>query len=170
MSYTEIKVQDCYNTCFNGKLHRFLEISFLATKYHALNNKHWGIGCSRCVFHDILVRWHYRNKSMYCSIVLQHTSWPIPRLFKGLIDCIFIISPQKQTFSTYWSQLNEANPVIIWVAKSEHKFKHMQSMKIQISLCISAVWSKSSTGTFWIVKNAKFLHVDNEDWSLHRSR
>ena len=39
MSYAEIKVQDCYNTCFNGNLRRFLEISFLATKNHALNNK-----------------------------------------------------------------------------------------------------------------------------------
>ena len=56
MSYAEIKVQDCYNTCFNGKLSRFLEISFLAAKHHALNNNHRSKGCSCCAFHDILVR------------------------------------------------------------------------------------------------------------------
>ena len=28
ISYAEIKVQDCYNTCFHGKLRRFLDISF----------------------------------------------------------------------------------------------------------------------------------------------
>ena len=57
MSYAEIKVQDYYNTCFNGKLRRFLEISFIfATKNHALNNKHRGKGCSCCAFHGILVR------------------------------------------------------------------------------------------------------------------
>ena len=58
MSYAEIKIQDCYNTCFNGKLHRFIEISFLATTYHALNNKYRGKGCICCAFHDILVRWY----------------------------------------------------------------------------------------------------------------
>ena len=50
MSYAEIKVQDCYNTCFNGKLCRFLKISSLATKNHALNNKHRGKGYSCCIF------------------------------------------------------------------------------------------------------------------------
>ena len=56
MSYAEVKVQDCYNNCFNRKLRRFLEISFLAIKDHALDNKHRGKGCSCCAFHDILVR------------------------------------------------------------------------------------------------------------------
>ena len=32
MSYVEIKVKDCYTTCFNGKIRRFLEISFLGPK------------------------------------------------------------------------------------------------------------------------------------------
>ena len=35
--------------------------------------------------------------------------------------------------------------------------------KIQISLRICAVWSKSSLGTFWIAKDAKLLHADNEN-------
>ena len=61
MSYAVIKVQDCYYTCFNGKLRRFLEISFLATENHALNNKHRGKRCNCCAFHDILVTW---NKSV----------------------------------------------------------------------------------------------------------
>ena len=55
MSYAEIKVQDCYNTCFNEKLRRLLEILFLVTKNHALNNKHRGKGCSHCAFNDILM-------------------------------------------------------------------------------------------------------------------
>ena len=63
MSYAEIKVQDCYNTCFNGKLRRFLKISFLETKNHALNNKHQGKGCS-CAFHDILVVAHVSVKPL----------------------------------------------------------------------------------------------------------
>ena len=28
-----------------------------------------------------------------------------------------------------------------------------------------AVWSESSVGAFWIVKDAEFPHVDNKDWS-----
>ena len=35
--------------------------------------------------------------------------------------------------------------------------------EIQISLRIRAVWSKYSLGAFGIAKDAKFLHVDNED-------
>ena len=36
-------------------------------------------------------------------------------------------------------------------------------VKIQISLCIRAVWSESSLGALWIAKNTNFLHADNED-------
>ena len=39
----------------------------------------------------------------------------------------------------------------------------MRPAKIQISLRIRAVWSESSLGTFWIARDAKFLHSDNED-------
>ena len=45
----------------------------------------------------------------------------------------------------------------------KHTFGHMHPVKILISLHIRADWSKSSLGTFWIAKDAKFLHVDNED-------
>ena len=34
---------------------------------------------------------------------------------------------------------------------------------IQISLCICVVWSESSLGSFWIAKDAKFLHRDKKD-------
>ena len=44
----------------------------------------------------------------------------------------------------------------------KHTFRQVRPVKIQISLCISAVSSESSLSTFWIVK---FLHVDNKDWS-----
>ena len=42
-------------------------------------------------------------------------------------------------------------------------FRHVRPAKIQISLRIRAVWSESSPGAFWIAKDAKFLHADNED-------
>ena len=42
---------------------------------------------------------------------------------------------------------------------------HVLPQKIQISLDIPAVWSESSMGAYWKVKDAKFLYVDNEEWS-----
>ena len=39
----------------------------------------------------------------------------------------------------------------------------MRPVKIQISLCIRAVWSKYSLGAFWKTKEVKFLRSDNED-------
>ena len=41
-------------------------------------------------------------------------------------------------------------------------FRHVWSATVQISQHICAVWSKSSLGTFWIAKDAKFLHVNNK--------
>ena len=43
-------------------------------------------------------------------------------------------------------------------------FRHVP-VKIQISLPICIVWSESSLGAFWIEKDAKFLHTNNEDGS-----
>ena len=43
-------------------------------------------------------------------------------------------------------------------------FGHMRPAKIQIRLRIRAGWSESSRGAVWISKDAKMLHVDNEDW------
>ena len=51
----------------------------------------------------------------------------------------------------------------IWAARSENVPSDMCLVKIQIRLCICAVWSESSLGTFWLAKAAKFLHADNED-------
>ena len=42
-------------------------------------------------------------------------------------------------------------------------FEHVRPVKIQIRLRIRAVGSESSLGAFWIGKDAKFLHADNED-------
>ena len=42
-------------------------------------------------------------------------------------------------------------------------FGHKHPAKIQIRLRLRAVWSEYSLGTFWIDKNAKFLHTDNGD-------
>ena len=44
-------------------------------------------------------------------------------------------------------------------------FEHRRPVKIQINLRIRTVWSEFSPTAFWIAKNAKFLHVDNEVWS-----
>ena len=46
---------------------------------------------------------------------------------------------------------------------------HLRPAKIQINLRIRAVWSESSLVAFWIVKDAKFLHADNEN-SNHTAR
>ena len=45
----------------------------------------------------------------------------------------------------------------------ENLLSDVRQVKIQISLCICFVWSESSLGACWIVKDAKFLHADNED-------
>ena len=45
-------------------------------------------------------------------------------------------------------------------------FGHVRPAKIQISLRVRAGWSESSQGAFWIAKDAKFLHADNEDYDL----
>ena len=42
-------------------------------------------------------------------------------------------------------------------------FGHVRPAKIQISLRVRAVWSESSLCTFYIAKDANFLHADNED-------
>ena len=42
-------------------------------------------------------------------------------------------------------------------------FQHVRPAKIQISLCFDTVWHEFSLRIFWIVKDVKFLHVNNED-------
>ena len=42
---------------------------------------------------------------------------------------------------------------------------HVSLANIQIRLRIATVWSASSLRAFWIVKDAKLLHEDNEDGS-----
>ena len=39
---------------------------------------------------------------------------------------------------------------------------HMRPANIKSSLRIRTVWSLSSVGAFWIAKEGKFLHADNE--------
>ena len=50
---------------------------------------------------------------------------------------------------------------------SKPAFQHVRPAKIQISLRICAVWSEYSQDAFWIAKDAKYLHVENEDWILY---
>ena len=42
-------------------------------------------------------------------------------------------------------------------------FEQVQPTKIQISLCIHAVWSENSLGAFWRAKDTKFLYAEDED-------
>ena len=48
-------------------------------------------------------------------------------------------------------------------------FWHWHPAKIQISLCIHAVWSESSLGAFRIANDTKFLHADNDADNEDRS-
>ena len=54
-----------------------------------------------------------------------------------------------------------------WISVSlnvrKHSFGQVRPAKIQISLYICAVWSESSLVAFYKAKDARFLHVDNED-------
>ena len=45
----------------------------------------------------------------------------------------------------------------------KRNFGHVRPTKIQISLRIRTVLSESSLGPFWIAKDEKFLHANNED-------
>ena len=45
----------------------------------------------------------------------------------------------------------------------KHTFGNIRLAKTQISMRIRAVRSESSLGAFWIAKDVKFLHADNED-------
>ena len=54
-----------------------------------------------------------------------------------------------------------------WNNVRKRTFGHMRPAKIQISLRIRAVWSESPLGAYWIAKDAKFLHADNEDSARH---
>ena len=47
-------------------------------------------------------------------------------------------------------------------------FEHVRPARIQISLHILAVWSKSSLGTFWIAKDANFFQEDSDKTGLIR--
>ena len=53
----------------------------------------------------------------------------------------------------------------MYMSRNDRKrtFGKVRPAKIQIRLRICAVWSESSLCAFWIAKDAKFLHADNED-------
>ena len=56
--------------------------------------------------------------------------------------------------------------MILYESESQkHTFEPVHPATIQISLRIRAVWSESSLDAYWIAKDARFLHADNEDWS-----
>ena len=57
-------------------------------------------------------------------------------------------------------------PIYIQATTSENITSDMCLVKILMRLCICAVSSESSLGTFWIAKDAKFPHADNESSNL----
>ena len=48
---------------------------------------------------------------------------------------------------------------ILSIKVRKRTFWRVRPAKIQISLCIGAVWSEFSLGAFWIAKDAKFLYM-----------
>ena len=72
--------------------------------------------------------------------------------YSGTSNCNLNCVQNRQTqisrhFSTGWPVSGAISPA-----------------SIQIRLRIRTVWSESSLGAFWIVKDTRFLHADNEDW------
>ena len=62
-----------------------------------------------------------------------------------------------------WSRFILGTYVYFSFNVRKRTFSHVRPAKIQISLRIRAGWSESSLGAFWIAKEAKLLHEDNED-------
>ena len=83
----------------------------------------------------------YRTHRVVIFYLLESLLYPNPLLFSF---CIHVESQRKKTYLHFLHL-------------------HVRPAKIQISLRIRAVWSESSLGAFWIVKEAKFLHADDED-------
>ena len=52
---------------------------------------------------------------------------------------------------------------ILYKSPNVTKLGYVRPTKIQLSLCISAVWSESSLSAFWILKDTRFPHPINED-------
>ena len=56
-----------------------------------------------------------------------------------------------------------SNQVYLRCSVRKSTLRHVPPVKILIRLRFCAVWSESWLGAFWIAKDAKFLHADNED-------
>ena len=68
-------------------------------------------------------------------------------------------SPINDTYINVCNQPQQCNV-------RKHTFGHVRQAKNQVSLRLCTFWSGSSLDTFWIAKHVKFLHADNEDWSV----
>ena len=65
--------------------------------------------------------------------------------------------------STSWRWINIESTLFQRCVPAE--YRHVRPAIIQNGLRIYTVSSESSLGTFWIAKDANFLHAVNEDWS-----
>ena len=89
----------------------------------------------------------------------------LPLSFHILLSILFW--PRKHIYVSFFPKVFHYLPLYepLGISHNFRKrtFVHVRPAKIQISLRIRAVWSKSSLGAFWIAKDAKLLHADHED-------
>ena len=85
----------------------------------------------------------------------------------NLLLFVFLLLYQ---FDGKWNRIKESinnNILLILNLKREslnvrkRTFEHVLPAKIHISMRIRAVWSESSLGAYWPVKDAKFLRADS---------
>ena len=69
--------------------------------------------------------------------------------------------PEVKLHRCFFESLIEHPQIDVWLTNIMVLQWHLA--KIQIDLHIHAFWWESSLGTFWLAKDAKFLHADNED-------
>ena len=83
--------------------------------------------------------------------------------FQIIDDLRFLLADNKKMInliSLVWGQILEGTfyHIILCVSHNydpyirKHTFRHVPLAKIQLNLCIGAVWLESSLGAFWIAK------------------
>ena len=91
---------------------------------------------------------------------------PFVLLSKLLLHCDYI----RKVVDIFWNQMASKQAVHIdsfTFGPQNKRYEpqcNVHHAKIQINQHIHTVWSEASLCTIWIAKDAKFLHVDNEDW------
>ena len=97
-------------------------------------------------------------------------------LLNGIVDPLYTRYQALQCHHLWSIPLVDSVNKTMSYMKTNHKlnattpenvfFGHVRPAKIQLSLRIRTVWSESTPGVLWKVQAAKFLHADNDDWSV----